>query len=165
MLSARVVREMEQIRQESLRRLRDAFCESETAAEQPCERTGPAVAQARLAVESLADEENSSSGTARELASSASVWARPRGSTTRSPGSSATVSSPDDSSADPSLMRWNFAVPSPSTRNAQGARSSDRQKIVLRTSNERSTSETVSDGGEASCIIVNARTRIAADQP
>jgi hypothetical protein len=41
----------------------------------------------------------------------------------------------------------------------------DGQKIVLRTSNERSTSETVSDGREASCVIVNARTRIAADQP
>jgi hypothetical protein len=49
--------------------------------------------------------------------------------------------------------------------NAYGTRSSERQKIVLRTPNERRTSETASDVDEASCVIVNARTTIAVDQP
>ena len=156
---------MEQIRQESLRRLRDAVCEREPAAEQPSERTGPAVMQPRLAVESVAEEEALERDGRRIRVVGKRVGAAAREHDEVARRESATVSLPHDSNADPSSTRWNFATASPSTRKAQGARSSDRQKIVLRTSNERSTSERVSDGGEASCVIVNARTRIAADQP
>src|SRR5262249_44991292 len=108
---------------------------------------------------------SSSSGAAGEPASSATACSSPRGGTTRSPAVSARTSDLQRRSADPSRTTWNFADESPSTRKPHGARSSDRQRIVLRTANVRSTSETASGAGEASFVIVYARTTIAADQP